>query len=79
MVVTDSAAGARCPDPGVRALGLERDPATTGSLEDEVPGVTVGQVIEAVLAELAERYEIEEGEFDADTLALAETLAGQHR
>ena len=78
VVVRDSAGVRDVLVPVYDALGLDWDPATVGSIEDEVPGVTLEQVIDAVVAELAERYEIEEGEFDAETLARAETLADQH-
>jgi octanoyl-[GcvH]:protein N-octanoyltransferase len=78
VVVRDSAGVRDVLIPVYEALGLEWDPETTGSVENEAPGVTVEEVIGAVVAELAERYEIEEGEFDAETLALAETLADQH-
>ncbi len=79
VVVVRNSAGVRdVLIPVYEALGLEWDPETTGSVEDEVPGVTLEQVVDAVMAELAERYEIEKGEFDPETLALADTLAEQH-
>jgi octanoyl-[GcvH]:protein N-octanoyltransferase len=60
------------------ALGLDWDPATTGSVEDEVPGVSVEEVIEAIVAELGERYELHEGDFDGETLARAHELQETH-
>jgi octanoyl-[GcvH]:protein N-octanoyltransferase len=78
VVVTGSAGVRDVLVPVYDALGLEWDPATTGSVEDEVPGVTVERVIDAVVAELAARYEIEEGELDPETLSRAAQLADQH-
>jgi octanoyl-[GcvH]:protein N-octanoyltransferase len=60
------------------ALGLEWDPATAGSIEDEVPGVSVDDAIDAMLSELADRHELVEGSFEDATLALAEELEDQH-
>jgi lipoate-protein ligase A len=57
------------------ALGLAWDEATAGAVEDEVPGVTVDAVEDAV----ADAYgALEPAELDAETLALAERLAPQH-
>ncbi len=78
VVVRDTASLRDVLIPVYEALELDWDPETAGSLEDEVPGITVGQVAEAITAELSERYELIETEFDAETLALAETLAEQH-
>jgi octanoyl-[GcvH]:protein N-octanoyltransferase len=60
------------------ALELDWDPATAGAVEDEVPGIGVGEVQAALITELAKRYELVEATLDADTLALAETLAERH-
>jgi octanoyl-[GcvH]:protein N-octanoyltransferase len=78
VVVRDSARVRDVLIPVYDALGLEWDPETTGSVEDEATGITLEQVIDAVVAELAKRHAIEEGEFDTQTLALAETLADHH-
>ena len=64
--------------PVYEALGLDWDPATAGSVEDEVPGVEVEQVLEAIVAQLRARFEVVEAELDPETLARAEILAGQH-
>jgi octanoyl-[GcvH]:protein N-octanoyltransferase len=61
------------------ALGIEWDPATAGSVEDEVPGVTPDDVEEAILAELARRFELTETSLDFRTLSLAEQLEPRHR
>ena len=64
--------------PVYEALGLEWDPATAGSVEDDLPGIDPEQVAEAIAAELRGRYDVTEGALDPETLALAETLADQH-
>ena len=79
LVVRDTAAVRDVLIPVYEALGLDWDPATTGSVEDEVPGVTVEHAIQAIVAELAERYELRDGDFDAETLARARDLADAHR
>jgi octanoyl-[GcvH]:protein N-octanoyltransferase len=57
------------------ALGLDWDPETTGSIENEVGSVTFEDVVAAIKAELPA---LEEAAFDTQTLALAETLAPEH-
>lgn len=64
--------------PVYRALGLEWDPATVGSVEDEVPGVTEEEVARAILEHLALRYELQPGEVSPEALTLAEALAPRH-
>jgi octanoyl-[GcvH]:protein N-octanoyltransferase len=61
------------------ALGLEWLPETTGSVEDERPGVVWDDVRAALEAEYAVSYDLEPAELDAETLALAERLAPEHR
>lgn len=61
------------------ALGLDWDPATAGSVEDELPAATLDAVEEALLRDLRERYELEEDELDPSTLELARRLAAEHR
>jgi lipoate-protein ligase A len=65
--------------PVYAALGIDWDPATTGSVEDEAPGVTTADVESAVLAVLAERFELREAETDPGTLELAAKLEPRHR
>jgi octanoyl-[GcvH]:protein N-octanoyltransferase len=60
------------------ALGLIWDPATAGSIEDEVTGVTVERAAEAILTRLGERYELREAPVDPQTLALAQRLESGH-
>lgn len=64
--------------PTYEALGLDWDPATAGSVEDEVARVTITEVQEAIVARLAERHELAEAELDTETLALAERLESDH-
>jgi octanoyl-[GcvH]:protein N-octanoyltransferase len=65
--------------PVYAALGLEWDPETTGSVQDEVEDASFSDVLETVRTELAARYELRETKLDADTLALAERLEPAHR
>jgi octanoyl-[GcvH]:protein N-octanoyltransferase len=61
------------------ALGLPWEPLVTGSVTAESPGTSWEAVREALLAEYAVEYELDEGELDPDTLALARSLAPEHR
>jgi octanoyl-[GcvH]:protein N-octanoyltransferase len=64
--------------PVYQALGLEWDPATVGSVEDELGAVEMAAAEDAMLAELAARYELVETELDPETLRLAETMEADH-
>jgi lipoate-protein ligase A len=65
--------------PVYRALGIDWDPATAGSLEDEVPGLTWDAAAAAIARRFAERYDlVEERGFDEQTLALAGQLEARH-
>jgi lipoate-protein ligase A len=64
--------------PVYRELGLDWDPATAGSVADEVPGASWEDVAAALLARYADRYELEEAELDEETLVLARRLAPEH-
>jgi octanoyl-[GcvH]:protein N-octanoyltransferase len=65
-------------EPVYAALGLDWDPATAASVEDEAEGAGVDAVEDALLAELSERYELVPAELDPETLALAEELEAAH-
>jgi lipoate-protein ligase A len=65
--------------PVYRALGLEWDPDTVGSVAEEVPDATWEDVEESVRAAFAARFRLEEGPLDADTLERARDLAPRHR
>ena len=63
---------ARVLEPVYRALELDWDPATSGSVADELDReVDVGEVEEALIAELAKRYELVDAELDEETVAMA--------
>ena len=61
------------------ALGLDWDPATAGSVEDEVGEVGSAAAEEAILSGLGERHELREAELDSATLELAARLEPNHR
>jgi lipoate-protein ligase A len=61
------------------ALGLAWDPATVGSIEDEIGEVELAAVEDAILARLRETYDLTEGELDPATLELASRLEPNHR
>jgi len=61
------------------ALGLEWDPSTAGSVEDEVGEVGLVPVEEAILSRIGERYELVEWDLDEATLGLAARLEAEHR
>ncbi len=65
--------------PVYKALNIAWEPATVGSVEDEVAGTTPAEVEEAILAALEERFEIGEVKLDPATLALADQLEPRHR
>jgi lipoate-protein ligase A len=64
--------------PVYRALELEWDPATVGSVEDELGTAPLEAAEQAILAQLGARYEVEEAPLDQATLVLAEELAPRH-
>lgn len=61
------------------ALALDWRPQTTGSVVEEAPSVTWDRVVDALLAEYGQSYELEPVELDRETLALARRLAPDHR
>ena len=60
------------------ALELEWDPVTAAAVEDEVAGIGLDRVEEAIVAALGEEFELVEEEIDAATLELAERLEHEH-
>jgi lipoate-protein ligase A len=66
-------------DPVYGALGLAWEPAASGSVSSEAPDATPGAVRDAIVAEFAREYDLQPAEVDAETLALARTLTGEHR
>jgi lipoate-protein ligase A len=65
--------------PVYAALDIPWDPRMTGSVLAESPGAGWDAVREALLAEYARDYELIEDELDPETLALARSLAPEHR
>lgn len=61
------------------ALGLPFDDASVGSLAEEVPGVSPGEVESSLLASYDGRYELEPAELDETLLAEARALLPRHR
>ncbi len=61
------------------ALGLDWDPATTGSVADEVAGVGIEEVRGAMLAQYARRAALTPRPLAASELAAAAELAGRYR
>jgi octanoyl-[GcvH]:protein N-octanoyltransferase len=65
--------------PVYAALRLEWDPATAGSISDELKReVEVSKVEEALVAELSRQYELEEAALDEETLARAGRIVCGH-
>jgi len=64
--------------PVYEALELPWDPATVGSVEDEVPGTGWDAVGEAILEAFAVRFDLEEGTLPATVLARARDLVPRH-
>jgi octanoyl-[GcvH]:protein N-octanoyltransferase len=65
--------------PVYAALGLDWNPAASGSVRTEVPSADWDTVRDAIVIEYAQNYDITEDRVDADTLELANSLAGEHR
>ena len=78
LVVTDSPRVRDVLVPVYEALGLSFDPVTAGSVEDELPGISLDDVEAALLEELSALYEVEQAELDDATLALARELRADH-
>ena len=79
VIVVGNSAGVRGALIGVyEALGLDWDPATAGSIEDEVAGITLERVEDSIFARLGELYELRETPVDRETLALADRLESDH-
>jgi octanoyl-[GcvH]:protein N-octanoyltransferase len=80
VVVVKPAAGLRAVlDDVYRELGLEWDPATTGSVAGELPGVTVDAVRDALLAQYAQDRTLVPATLSAAELAAANDLLARYR
>jgi lipoate-protein ligase A len=65
--------------PVYEALELDWDPATAGSLVDEIGDVSLDDVRDVLIAELRRECVVDEADFDGETLALADELEEWHR
>ena len=65
--------------PVYSALGLEWEPAVTGSVRGEEAGATWERVADALVTEYALEYDVVEDTVDPETLALAHELVAEHR
>jgi octanoyl-[GcvH]:protein N-octanoyltransferase len=66
--------------PVYAALGLDWDPAASGSVHTEAPSATWDQVRDAIVTEYARDYDLVTADtIDPETLELAQSLAGDHR
>jgi lipoate-protein ligase A len=66
-------------EPVYAALGLDWEPAVTGSVRTEAPSATWEVVCDALVTEYEREYDVTEAELDPDTLALAKELSAEHR
>ena len=64
--------------PVYEALAVPWKPETTGSVQDEAPGVGYEALREAICDEFSSRYALETGEIGEATLALAASLEPEH-
>jgi octanoyl-[GcvH]:protein N-octanoyltransferase len=75
VVASGGSEVARVLVPVYRALELDWDPETSGSVADELGReVDVGELEEALITELAKRYELVDAELDEVTMGLAEQV-----
>jgi lipoate-protein ligase A len=81
VVASDGREIARVLEPVYRALELDWDPASSGSISDELGReVDPGEVEEALIVELSKRYELVDAELDEETVRIAtESLASATR
>ena len=66
-------------EPVYGALGLDWDPAASGSVRSEAPDASWAPVRDAIVTEYARDYDLAPAELDAETLAMAKELAAEHR
>ena len=64
--------------PVYEALDVPWDPATSGSVADEVADVRWGDVERAIIKQFSSRYDVVEDVLSPETVALARRLAPQH-
>jgi lipoate-protein ligase A len=64
--------------PVYRALGLDWDPRTAGSLADRSPGLSTDLVMENIHRQFRRRYSVAEGSLSSEILSRAEALVDDH-
>lgn len=64
--------------PVYRALGLDWDPRTAGSLADRSPGITNDLVMKSIIDQFRARYQLSEETLPSGILGRAEQLVAQH-
>lgn len=79
IVVTDSGLVREVLEPVYGALGLDWNPETVGSVEDELPGTGLTEVEDALLTSLGSGRSLRARELDSTTLAQAESIAERFR
>jgi hypothetical protein len=60
------------------ALGLDWDPRTAGSVEDELGPTPFERVTAAIRTELAGAVDLDDAALDPETIGLAERLEPEH-
>jgi octanoyl-[GcvH]:protein N-octanoyltransferase len=65
--------------PVYEALGLDWEPATAGSLADEVPGLRWEDAESAVVEAFARRFDLEDDRLAEEVLQVARSLTDRHR
>lgn len=78
LVVTGSELVRTALVPVYAALGLTWDPATAGSVDDEIAGTAWAAAEAAIVTALSARFELEEDGLPAETVELAQRLAPQY-
>jgi lipoate-protein ligase A len=79
IVVRQPERVARVLEPIYAAMELPLDNAATGAVDQELPGVGLAEVRDALLRRFAREAEIHRTEPDAELLALAETVECEHQ
>jgi octanoyl-[GcvH]:protein N-octanoyltransferase len=64
--------------PVYRALGLDWDPRTAGSLADRSPGITTHLAMQSIESQFAQRFALTEGSLSGDVLQQADDLVEHH-
>ncbi|MGK2955255.1 MAG: lipoate--protein ligase family protein [Solirubrobacterales bacterium] len=79
IVVSGSGLLRQVLDPVYAALELGWKPETVGAVEDEVPGISLGDVESTLLDQLGANFELNPATLDPDTLRLAAERAPEFR